>query len=141
VAAQPHDDLDARDYQALAAFRRALRGFTAFSEQAAREAGFTPQQHQAILAIKGQAGGGPCAVGDLAEALGLRHHSAVELANRLVEAGLVDRIAASDDRRKVMLQLTPKAETILGQLSVLHLAELRQRGPALIDLLQTIVRP
>ena len=130
-----------RQYQALAAFRRALRGFTVFSEAAARQAGLTPQQHQAVLAIKGAPSNRPLSVGDLAEALALRHHSAVELTDRLVEAGLVVRTQAEDDRRKLALGLTPRAEEVLDRLSAMHLAELRQRGPALVTLLQAIIQP
>jgi DNA-binding MarR family transcriptional regulator len=128
-----------REYGALAAFRRALRGFTVFSEEAARQAGLTPQQHQAVLAIKGAPLGRPMSVADLAEALALRHHSAVELTDRLVEAGLVVRAQAEGDRRKLALGLTPRAEEMLGRLSAMHLAELRQRGPALVALLQAIM--
>ena len=85
------------EYEALAAFRRALRQFTAFSAEAARKAGLTPQQHQALLAIKGAPGREMLAVGEIAEALCLRPHSAVELVDRMAELGLVQRHA--DARR------------------------------------------
>ena len=48
-------NLTKADYEAPTTFRRVLRQFTAFSEQAAPQAGLTPQQHQALLAIKGSA--------------------------------------------------------------------------------------
>lgn len=134
------DVLSDRDYRALAAFRHALRGFMMFSETAAREAGLTPQQHQAVLAIKGAPGDHAVSVGDLAEALALRHHSAVELTDRLMEAGLVSRVQDADDRRKVSVVLTQQAEAVLQRLSAMHLDELRRRGPALIALLQAIVK-
>src|SRR4051812_39011117 len=71
------------DYEALAGFRYQLRLFLAFSETAARKAGLSPQQHQALLAIKGLAGSSPASVGDLARFLLIRHHTAVELINRM----------------------------------------------------------
>lgn len=115
------------DYEALAAFRRGLRGFLAFSEAQARTAGLTPQQHQALLAIRGRSSR-TLTVGELADDLILKPHSALELADRLVGAGLVNRNADPADRRRVALTLTPRAEELLAALSAAHLAELeRQR--------------
>lgn len=122
------------DYAALAAFRRALREFLAFSEAAAHEAGLAPQQHQAILAIRGQPQA-QLAIGDLAQELLIRPNTAQELAGRLIRAGLVERIGDPDDRRRVMLRLTPKAEAILSELSAAHTAELRRRHALLQGLL------
>lgn len=114
------------DYKALAAFRHALRQFLAFSEAAAREAGLTPQQHQALLAIRGHVSGEPVTISDLAAHLLIRHNSAVELVKRLVAAGLVAKTESKTDRRQMLLSLTPEAETILQSLSATHLAELRR---------------
>jgi DNA-binding MarR family transcriptional regulator len=127
-----------KDYEALAAFRRALRRFLAFSEEAARGNGLTAQQHQAILAIKGYTGAGPMTVGELADHLLVRHHSAVELVDRLVRAELVNRIEAPDDRRRVALVLTPKASAILAELSAIHLEELKQSRALLVKLLERL---
>ena len=71
------------DYEALARFRHQLRLFLAFSEMAAQKAGLTPQQHQALLAIKGLSSPAPASVGDLARDLLIKHHTAVELVNRM----------------------------------------------------------
>lgn len=125
--------IEEADYQALAAFRRALREFVAFSELAARSVGLTPQQHQALLSIRGF--GRPMSIGALAEELLIRPNSALELAGRLVKAGLVTRTSAADDRRRVDLTLTPRAEALLSELSATHLAELRRRRPLLESLL------
>ncbi len=122
------------DYKALAAFRHALRLFLAFSETVAREAGLTPQQHQALLAIKGHPSGGPVSIGDLAAQLLIRHNSAVELVNRLVMAGLVDKVASVDDRRQVILVLTGEAEAVLDLLSASHLTELRRSGVPMMEI-------
>lgn len=126
------------DYQALAAYRHALRRFLAFSEAAAREAGLTTQQHQAILAIRGQGAGGQMTIGELADNLLVRHHSAVELVDRLARADLVVRTEAEDDRRRVVVSLTPKAETILENLSANHLDELKHGRVLLVQLLDRL---
>lgn len=123
-------------YRVLAKFRVALRTFLAFSQSAARREGLTPQQHQALLAIKGS--GWPMTVGDLAAQLLIRHHSAVELSGRLARAGLLDRATDPADGRKVLLSLAPEAEDRLRRLSAIHLQELRAMRPALADLLAAI---
>jgi DNA-binding MarR family transcriptional regulator len=122
----------------LAAYRRALRRFLAFSETAAREAGLSAQQHQAILAIRGHDLDGQMTVGELADNLGIRHHSAVELVDRLARADLVIRTEAEGDRRRVVLSLTPKAATILETLSATHLDELRHGRVFLAQLLERL---
>ncbi|GGF30901.1 MarR family transcriptional regulator [Aliidongia dinghuensis] len=126
------------DYQTLAAFRYALRRFLAFSERAAKAQGLTAQQHQALLAMKGYGQDRPLAIGDLAEYLMLRHNSAVELVDRLVQAELVERLHAEGDRRRVTLALTPKAEAILQDLSTAHLEELRDSRTLLAQLLERL---
>jgi DNA-binding MarR family transcriptional regulator len=119
------------DYRELAEFRRFLRTFLAFSEGAARAAGLTPQQHQALLAIKGFEGEGPVTVGDLSKHLSIRHHSAVGLVDRLVQARLLDREHSSNDRRRVTLALTDEARKLLAKLTVAHRNELRRTTPTL----------
>ncbi|RWA72512.1 MarR family transcriptional regulator [Mesorhizobium sp. M1C.F.Ca.ET.193.01.1.1] len=123
------------DYQRLSEFRYLIRRFLEFSQLQANEAGLTPRQHQALLAIKGYPGGGPVAIGDLAERLRIRHHSAVELVNRLSEAGLVARDQDKADNRRVLLQLTPLADDRLAELSAAHLDELSRIEPMLRRLL------
>lgn len=123
------------DYQALATFRKALRGFTAFSEKAAASAGLMPQQHQALLVIKDLGLKVAPSVGDVADALLIRHHSAVELIGRLVRMGLAQRTRDAVDRRRVRIRLTPLAERKLEKLSTAHLDELRAVRPMLIQLL------
>jgi DNA-binding MarR family transcriptional regulator len=124
------------DYAALAAFRRSLREFVNFSETAARAAGLTPQQHQALLAIRGATS--VMTVGDLAVSLQLRPHSALELVDRLAAAGLVERRPGETDRRRVELALTAEAESTLADLSAAHLAELRHRRTLLRELLDQL---
>ena len=123
------------DYQRLSEFRYLIRCFLEFSQTQARDAGLTPRQHQALLAIKGFPGGGPVTVGDLAERLRIRHHSAVELINRLCEAELVVRDQDKYDHRRVVLRLTGYADDRLAKLSAAHLDELSRIEPMLRRLL------
>src|SRR5215472_2234120 len=122
------------DYQRLAEFRYHLRGFLKFSESAARKMGLRPQQHQALLAIKGTPGQ-HVTVGVLAERLGIRHNSTVELIDRLIMNGLVERRQNPRDRREVLIDLTNRAERILTSLSLAHRNEIRKLAPLLIGLL------
>ncbi len=130
------ESLTKADYEALAAFRAAMRQFFAFSDEAARAAGLAPQQHQALLAIKGAPGRETLAVGEIASALMVRPHTAVELVDRLVQLGLAERQVDPDDHRRVHVSLTPRAEAVLHDLSAAHLRELAEIGPALRDLMR-----
>ncbi len=130
--------LSKAQYETLAAFRYALRQFLRFSEQAAKAGGLTPQQHQALLAIKGFPGRDRVTVGELAERLQLRHHSSVELVDRLASEKLVVRIPAVQDRRQVFVQLTPGGEQRLARLSSVHSRQLRRMGPELHRLLRRL---
>jgi DNA-binding MarR family transcriptional regulator len=126
------------EYQALGAFRYALRQFLRFSEEAAVAAGITPQQHQALLAIKGFPGRDCITIGELAERLQLRHHSAVGLTDRLVAEKLTARRRDSADRREVHLVLTARGESVLEKLSAAHKEQLRRVGPQIRLLLETL---
>lgn len=128
-------ELSRTDYERLAEFRHLLRRFLMFSEQAAERAGLTAQQHQALLAIKGFAGGAQISIGELAERLGIRHHSAVGLIDRLASKSLVNRRSGADDRRQVLISLTDNAEAMLAHLSVAHRDELERLAPLLQVLL------
>jgi DNA-binding MarR family transcriptional regulator len=123
------------DYRRLSQFRYLIRCFLEFSQVKARESGLTPRQHQALLAIKGFPVDRPVTVGDLAERLRVRHHSAVELVDRLGESGLVIRDQDKDDQRRVFLRLTELAEDRLAELSAAHLDELARIEPMLLRLL------
>ena len=122
------------DFAALAEFRHALRVFLAASTVAVRAAGLTPQHHQVLLAIKARGDSG-LSIGQVAEQMLLRPHSAGELVERLERAGLVKRSADPDDGRRVLVSLTRKADNILNRLTVTHLAELNRARPALGRLL------
>jgi DNA-binding MarR family transcriptional regulator len=128
------------DYGALAELRCQIRRFLHFSEQASRARGLEPQQHQLMLALKGLPKGSHPRVGELAERLQTRHHSTVELVNRLSAKGYVRRRRAGGDRREVLLSLTPSGEKVLRELSLHHCAELRIQGPALVAALNRTIQ-
>jgi DNA-binding MarR family transcriptional regulator len=132
--------LTSADYESLAELRYQIRRFLHFSEQASRTAGLKPHQHQLLLALKGLPRNVRPRIGELAERLQIRHHSTVELVNRLSAGGYVRRQRGSEDGREVLLSLTPKGEKILQDLSLHHCAELRLRGPDLLAALRSVIQ-
>jgi DNA-binding MarR family transcriptional regulator len=131
--------LDPERYQGLAGLRYAMRRFLAASEAISRRAGVTQPQYQALLAIKAwpdQA----MTIKDLAEQLLLTHHGAVQLVDRLCRAGLAERQASDEDRRKVLLHLTAAGEEMMRTLAEEHLNEALHQEPLLTRSLRAIRR-
>ena len=118
------DALDEQDYQRLLGFRDGLRRFLHWSEEEARAVGLTPAQHQLLLAVRGH--DGAPTVGEAAEHLLLRHHSAVELVDRAERAGLLRRAPDAEDHRVVRLHLTPDGSRRLARLAAAHVEELQR---------------
>jgi DNA-binding MarR family transcriptional regulator len=132
-------DISILDYHALAEMRYQIRRFLHFSEQAAREADLTPQQHQLLLALKGLPTGRKATISEVAGQLQLRHHSTVELIDRLVGQGLIKRLRDEADQRRVIIHLTPQGEQVLRGLSLLHRYELQLAGPAFVHALGALI--
>jgi DNA-binding MarR family transcriptional regulator len=128
------------DYQALAEFRYQIRRFLHFSEQVVKRAGLERGQYQLMLAIKGMPADVRPRIRELANRMQIRHHSAVELVNRLEAGGYVVRSRADNDRREVLLALTPKGEKVLSELALHHQDELRSSGPELVTALRRVMR-
>ena len=126
------------DYQALAEFRYQIRKFLHFSDQALAGAGLERGQYQLMLSIKGMPDGLRPRIRELADRMQIQHHSAVELVNRLEAGGYVRRERAVDDRREVMLALTPKGEKVLAELALHHLEELQEAAPQLVAALRRV---
>src|SRR5512135_897789 len=126
------------NYQALAELRYQIRRFLRFSENAARQAGIEPQQHQLLMAIKGLPTSVKPNIRILAERMQLQHHSTVELVDRLVERGFLCRLRATDDRRQVLVKLTRRGEQFLEKLTFHHLEEWQSAGPTFVKLLQAV---
>ena len=122
-------------YSLLANFRYEIRQFLAFSEKAARAAGLEPQQHQALLAVRGLPPNRMATISVLSERLQIAHHSAVELVNRLEAKRLIRRSRVSSDRRAVALRLTAGGDKILRDVTVPHVEELKTAGRKLLQAL------
>jgi DNA-binding MarR family transcriptional regulator len=131
-------ELSTSDYQSLARFRHALRVFMRFSEDAARERGLTPAQHQLMLAVRGWPVPDPPAVAELAEVLQLRSHSALELARRAEDAGLVRLTPDPNDARRQLVTLTDVGGRHLAELSSLHREELHRFRAEMNSVLQEL---
>jgi DNA-binding MarR family transcriptional regulator len=117
------------DYRRLLEFRTGLRRFLHWSEEQAQGAGVSPSQHQLLLAIRGHPDRRGPTIGDVAEYLLLRHHSAVGLVDRAEDAGLVRRRQDRDDHRIVRLHLTARGAETLQQLTAVTLEELARLSP------------
>jgi DNA-binding MarR family transcriptional regulator len=126
------------DYQALADFRHALRIFLRFSEDEARRAGVTPNQHQLLLAVRGHRGDRAPAAAELAERLQLRVHSVVELIDRAEAAGLIRRTTDPVDGRRQLVHLTPRGTRTLASLTAAHRDELRRFRKEMFDVLDEL---
>lgn len=127
------------DYARLADFRYALRRFLRFSEEAAATEFLKPQQYQALLAIRGRAPG-TTTVGVLAERLCVRHHTAVELVQRLEIAGIVAKHASPEDKRVMVLEVTKEGSARLERLARAHREELKHLGPKILNVLSSLDR-
>jgi DNA-binding MarR family transcriptional regulator len=123
------------DYAALGEFRRAIRDFLAFSEEAARAYGLTSQQHQALLAIRCHKGAEPITVGELADRLLIKSHSAVGLVSRLEERDLVVRRESRQDRRRAVLELRPRGAEILEAISLRNMDKVGRTSEILEQIL------
>ena len=134
-----NDEQPTIDYQTLAELRYQIRRFLRFSEQAARLAEIEPQQYQLLLALKGLPEERKPTIGELAERLQIQHNSTVELINRLVERHLVERRRDESDQRYALIALTSDGEQVLQRLALSHQTELQTIGPALLQVLETIL--
>ncbi|HET7385454.1 MAG TPA: MarR family transcriptional regulator [Nocardioidaceae bacterium] len=115
------------DYTVLLVFRTAVRRFLQWSAAEAGRLGLSSQQHQFLLAVRAHHAERPPSISELSEILLLRHHSVVELANRVQKLGLVTRVKQpGDDRRVVRVQLTEKGRQVIDDLAGAHMAELLQ---------------
>ena len=129
---QLHSD----DYDALASFRYAIRKFLSFSRRAlAEEAQLTPEQYEALLALKAFSGETGLSIGDLSERLQVKPHTAVSLVDKLQHLQFVRRAQGTADRRQVFVTLTPAGSRVLAKVAVLHRREMRIRSPEMIDAL------
>lgn len=126
-------------YRARAEFRYHIRRFLEFSDRMAKKRGVEPQQHQLMLAVAGVEAGRKPTIGYISTRLHIQHHSAVELVDRGVRAGLVARERDMGDRRKVLVKLTRRGQRLLQQISADNTTELQAAARSLVDILESIL--
>ena len=132
--------MTAAEFRALAEFRYQIRIFLNGSEEAARNADLEPQQYMLMLALRGLPAGMEASIREIAERMQLRHHTVVELVDRLEKRQLMRRERAKSDRRQVILHLTPRGERILTRLAKQRISELRTSAPALVRALTAVIK-
>ena len=132
--------MTAAEFRALAEFRYRIRIYLNGSEEAARNAGLEPQQYMLMLALRGLPPGREPSIRELADRMQLRHHTVVELVDRLERRQLLRRERSRSDRRQVILHLTPRGEKILNKLASQRISELRTAAPILVRALTAVIR-
>lgn len=128
------------EFQALAELRYRLRLFLKQGDAEARSAGLEPQQYLMLLAIRGLAPDAPAKIQTLADRLALKHHSAVELVDRLENRGLVRRTRSRTDRRQVLVSLLPRGQKVLERVVQQRISELRSSGRQLVRAITALLR-
>ena len=132
-------DITSAEYRALAELRYRIRHFLREGDAKARAVGLEPQQYLLLLAIRGLPEGREATIQTLAERLALKHHSAVELVDRLEANGYVRRTRSRDDRRRVFVTLLPRGERLLEQVAQNRISELRTSGEALVGAIEALL--
>jgi DNA-binding MarR family transcriptional regulator len=132
-------DITPAEYRALAELRYRIRHFLREGDSKARAVGLEPQQYLMLLAIRGLPEGSEATIQTLAERLALKHHSAVELIDRLETHGYVRRTRSRDDRRRVFVTLLPRGERLLEQVARNRISELRTSGEALVGAIEALL--
>ena len=133
------DRITSAEYRALAELRYRIRLFLREGDSTALAEGLEPQQYQMLLAIRGLDEGEASTVGTLAERLAIKHHSAVELIDRLEGRGFVRRLRDKQDRRQVRVLLLPRGERALAGVVKERISELRASGDALVRAIETLL--
>jgi len=132
-------EITTAEYRALAELRYLIRKFVGEGEAAARAAGLEPQQYLLLLALRGLPEGEEATIRALADRLALKHHSAVELIDRLEVHGYARRSRSRDDRRRVLVALLPRGEKLLEQVARDRISELRASGAALVNAISALL--
>ena len=129
---------DLQAYAALAAFRYQLRKFLRFSKDYLIQANLTPEQYEALLALKAYSGTNGLTVGDLSDRLQVKHHTAVSLTDKLAARKLVTKHRDQTNRRKVFVKLTAAGAALLAKTAAVHHVELKSRSAEMIDALRRV---
>jgi DNA-binding MarR family transcriptional regulator len=132
--------ISATEYQAMAELRYRVRVFLREGDAAARSAGLEPQQYLLLLAIRGRPADAAAKIQALADSLLIKHHSAVELVDRLEKRGLVRRTRNRDDRRQVLVSLLPKGQRVLERVVQQRINEVRAGGSQLVRAIDALLQ-
>ena len=132
--------ISSAEFRALAELRYKIRSFLKEGDSAARAAGLEPQQYLMLLAIRGLAPETPPKIQTFADRLALKHHSAVELVDRLEQRGYVKRARSREDRRQVLVTLSPRGEKVLERVVQQRISELRASGRELAKAINALLR-
>ena len=132
-------EITTAEYRALAELRYRIRKFIGEGDAVARAAGLEPQQYLLLLALRGLPAGVEATIRTLADRLALKHHSAVELIDRMETHGYVRRSRSRDDRRRVQVALLPRGEKLLEQVARDRIGELRATGAALVNAISSLL--
>lgn len=132
-------DITPAEYRALAELRYLIRHFLREGDAKARAVGLEPQQYLMLLAIRGLPPGREATIQTLAERLALKHHSAVELIDRLETHGYVRRTRSRNDRRRVFVSLLPRGERYLERVARNRISELRTSGKTLVGAIEALL--
>jgi len=132
-------ELTTAEYRALAELRYRIRHFLREGDAQARATGLEPQQYLLLLTIRGLPEGIEATIRELADRIALKHHSAVELVDRLEAHGYVRRSRSRDDRRRVLVSLLPRGEKLLEQVAKHRVSELRASGAALVNAISALI--
>jgi DNA-binding MarR family transcriptional regulator len=135
------DKITESEYIALAELRHLIRRFVQEGDSTAREAGLEPQQYLLLLAIRGLPEGQEASIRNLADRLSLRHHSTVELIDRMESRGYVKRLRGREDRRQVLISLQPRGEKLLERVVEQRIIELRANGRDLVQAISALLEP
>ena len=128
------------EFRALAELRYRIRQFLRQGDATAREEGLEPQQYLMLLAIRGLPPDVPGKIRALADRLAVKHHSAVELVDRLEQHGYVKRTRSREDKRQVLVSLLPKGQKVLERVVQQRISELRTNGRELVRAIDALLR-
>lgn len=131
--------ISSSDYRALAELRCRIRHFLSESDQAARRVGLEPQQYLLLLMVRGLPEGMTPTVRVLAERLGLKHNSTVELINRMELHGYVQRKRNAHDRRHVLVLLERPGLKLLERVARQRITEVRTGGAELVNAMTAVL--
>jgi DNA-binding MarR family transcriptional regulator len=134
-------EITSREYRALAELRYRIRHFLRQGDEVALAAGLEPQQYLLLLTVRGLPEDKEATIRNLADRLALKHHSTVELVDRLEQRGYVRRCRSRDDRRSVLVSLLPRGERVLEDVARHRINELRSHGRQLARAIEELLEP